>query len=234
MDFVNCHNIRTLFLTDSCYPPLLSEAVDAPVLLFVLGNADLSATPAVSLVGTRRCTAYGTNFCKQFVTELAPQFPGADIISGLAYGIDAAAHTAALENNLQTVAVVAHGLDMIYPAAHRDLASRIIASGGAVVSEYPTGVKPLQGNFLKRNRIVAGLSELTIVAESEVRGGAMSTANLAFSYSREVMALPGRASDISSSGCNLLISREKARIYISMPETIKLMGWKPLPRSVRP
>lgn len=228
LDFIHRHKIRTLFITDEDYPRLVAEADDAPVMLFVLGNANLSATPSISLVGTRRCTSYGVNFCKDFVAGISGLLPEASIISGLAYGIDAAAHNAALDNSLQTVAVVAHGLDMIYPAAHRDLARRIIDAGGAIISEYPCGVKPLQRNFLRRNRIVAALSELTVVAESEVRGGAMSTANLAFSYNREVMAVPGRVTDKSSSGCNALIAREKARIYTSVPETIKLMRWHPV------
>ncbi len=227
LDFIDRHSVRALFILDDDYPFLLREIPDAPVMLYVLGSADLNANPVFSLVGTRRCTSYGAGFCRSLVSDLAAYLPSAVVVSGLAYGIDAAAHSAALDNSLATVGVLAHGLDMIYPAAHRDLARRILASGGALVSEYPTGTRPFQGRFLERNRIVAGLSEVTVVAESEIKGGAMSTANLAFSYSREVVALPGRYSDTTSSGCNLLIARNKAHIFTSVPDMMDLMRWKP-------
>lgn len=226
LDFINSHSIQALFMLDSNYPRLLSEIPDAPVVLYKLGEGNLDASPAFSVVGTRRCTSYGSNFCKSLVSDLAVYYPEALVISGLAYGIDAAAHSAALENGLATAAVVAHGLDMIYPASHRDLARSIIKSGGTIVSEYPSGVRPFQRNFLERNRIIAGLSELTVVAESEVKGGAMSTANQAFSYSREIVALPGRSTDVMSSGCNMLISRNKAHIFTSVADLISLMQWK--------
>ena len=226
LDFIDRHSVQALFLTDDNYPHLLREIPDAPVVLYKLGEGNLDASPAFSLVGTRRCTSYGLNFTKSLVADLSAYYPDALVISGLAYGIDAAAHTSALENGVATAAVVAHGLDMIYPAPHRDLARRIIAAGGAIVSEYPSGVRPFQRNFLERNRIVAGLSELTIVAESEVKGGAMSTANQAFSYSREVVALPGRSTDITSSGCNHLIARSKAHIFTSVGDLLSLMQWK--------
>lgn len=226
LEFVKRHGIRAIFFTDDDYPVLLRETPDAPILLYVLGNTDLNATPAFNVVGTRRSTAYGQNLANKLVKDMAAYFPDGMVVSGLAYGIDAAAHTSALESGLRTVAVMAHGLDMIYPAAHRNLARRIIASGGALVSEYPAGIRPFQRNFLQRNRIVAGMCELTVVVESEVRGGAMSTANQAFSYSREVIAVPGRYNDISSSGCNALIARQKAHIYTGIADLISLMGWK--------
>ena len=228
VEFAERHGIRVLFLLDEDYPSLLKEIHDAPIVLYVLGPADLNRQPAVGLVGTRRCTGYGSTFCRQFVGDLAPYFPDSLIVSGLAYGIDGAGHQAALDNNLTTVAVLAHGLNTIYPAGHRDLAKRIIAAGGALVSEYPSGTRPFQRNFLQRNRIVAGICEATIVVESEVRGGAMSTANLAFSYSREVFAVPGRVSDASSSGCNALISRNKAHIFTSVADFMNIMNW-PIP-----
>ena len=225
-EFVSRHSIRVLFLLDDDYPVLLREIPDAPVVLYVIGNANLNAVPSLAMVGTRKCTAYGTSFCGSFVSDIASYYPDAVIFSGLAYGIDASSHIAALDNGLKTVAVVAHGLDTIYPAAHRDLARRIIASGGAIVSEYPSGTRPFQRNFLERNRIVAGLSELTFVIESEVRGGAMSTANQAFSYNREVFALPGRYTDTTSSGTNMLIARNKARIFTSVADLMNCMQWK--------
>lgn len=225
-EFIQRHSIRALFLLDDDYPYLLKEIHDAPVMLYVLGEADLNSVPAINIVGTRKCTAYGQNFCKSFVRDFAPYFPDSLIVSGLAYGIDAAAHQSALANGICTVAVVAHGLDTIYPAANRGLAKAIIASGGAIVSEYPTKTKPYQANFLQRNRIVAGLCEATIVVESEKRGGAMSTANLAFSYSREVFAVPGRHTDVKSEGCNSLISRNKASIFTSVPDFMNHMNWE--------
>ena len=226
LEFVERHGMRAVFMTDDEYPALLRESPDAPVLIYVLGEADLNAFPAFNVVGTRRCTAYGQNFTASFVKDMAAYFPNGMVVSGLAYGIDAAAHIAALECGLKTVAVMAHGLDMIYPAAHRDFARRIINAGGAIVSEYPSGIRPFQRNFLQRNRIVAGMCEVTVVAESEVRGGAMSTANQAFSYSREVFALPGRLSDVTSSGCNALISRQKAHIFTGIADFISVMGWE--------
>lgn len=226
-EFMQRHNIRALYLGDKDYPALLSELPDAPVVIYVLGNGDLSAPECLAVVGTRRCTAYGTGFVSNLIKDLAVYYPEMAIVSGLAFGIDASAHQAALDNNLPTIACVAHGLDMIYPSQHRDLARRIVAAGGAIVSEYPTGTRPFQRNFLERNRIIAGLCEVTFVAESEIRGGAMSTANQAFLNNREVMALPGRATDTTSSGCNYLIRSEKAHLITCAADVVQLSGWIP-------
>ncbi|MBD5195412.1 MAG: DNA-protecting protein DprA [Bacteroidales bacterium] len=223
--FARRHNIRCIYYTDDEYPILLREIQDAPVMLYVLGNADLNASPAVAMVGTRKCTAYGMGFCESFVNDFAPYYPEAAVVSGLAFGIDAAAHTAALKNNIKTFAVLAHGLDTIYPSQHRDLARNILNKGGALISEYPTGTRPFRANFLHRNRIVAALSEATIVVESEIKGGAMSTANLAFNYNREVYALPGRVSDRASEGTNLLIAQNKAKIFTSLADMMAEMRW---------
>lgn len=223
--FVERHHISTYFLLDDDYPPVLQELPDAPVMLFILGKPVFDASPSIAMVGTRRCTSYGTSFCEKFISDLAVYYPEALIVSGLAYGIDAASHAAALRNGLPTAAVLAHGLDIIYPSPHRELARQIIASGGALITEYPSRTRPFRGNFLKRNRIVAGLSELTFVVESEVKGGAMSTAHLAFTYDREVYALPGRYTDSTSSGTNMLISRGKAHIFTSLADLMSNMGW---------
>ncbi|MDE7180243.1 MAG: DNA-processing protein DprA [Muribaculaceae bacterium] len=227
-EFMNRHSIHPLFLLDADYPVRLSEIPDAPVMLFVLGSTQLDGSPSLAVVGTRRSTSYGHSFCEKFITDLAAYYPQAAIISGLAYGIDAAGHNAALDSGLPTFAVLAHGLDTIYPAQHRDLARRILASGGSLISEYPSGTRPYRNHFLQRNRIVAGMSEVTVVVESEVKGGAMSTANLAFSYNREVYAVPGRYTDLASSGTNMLISRGKARIFTSLADMMSEMRW-PLP-----
>ena len=228
VEFMQRHGIRAYSLYDEDYPMLLREIPDAPVVLYKLGNANLDSEKLISIVGTRRPTNYGTGFCSRLVDEIGGYFPESVIVSGLAYGIDSASHIAALERGLQTVGVVAHGLDTVYPAANRDLAGRMVRSGGAIVSEYPSGTRIFQGNFLKRNRIIAGLSHVTVVVESEIRGGAMSTANTAFNYSRDVMALPGRISDRMSEGCNLLIRKNKAGMITMAADMIEKMNWKPL------
>lgn len=225
-EFCNRHNISPIFLNDEDYPRLLAEIPDAPVLIYKLGEADLNGEHFINMVGTRRCTGYGIDFCNKMLADLAPLIPDVKVVSGLAYGIDAAAHNAALANGLTTIAVVAHGLDTIYPAGHRQLAKEIISQGGAIISEYPSGTTPFPRRFLERNRIVAGLCEVTVVVESEIKGGAMSTANLAFSYMRDVMAVPGRVNDRMSTGTNHLISREKARILCSHTDIIEVAGWR--------
>lgn len=222
------HNIHGYSLLSPDYPVRLSQTADAPVYLYKLGEADLDSEHIVSVVGTRRPTPYGNDFCGRLVADLGDYFPDLMVVSGLAYGIDSCAHSACLEKGIKTVAVVAHGLSMIYPAQHRDLARRIIRAGGAIVSEYPFLSTPYRQRFLERNRIVAGLSDVTVVVESDIKGGAMSTANMAFSYSRDVMALPGRISDKESSGCNLLIRKGKANLISGAADLIEYTGWKPL------
>lgn len=228
------HNIHPLFVLDEDYPSQLAETDDPPLILYKLGDADLEAEQIMAVVGTRKPTPYGLDFCNRIVEETAEYFPEAVVVSGLAYGVDAAAHKKALEKGIPTVAVVAHGLNMIYPAANRNLAKEIIRGGGAIVSEYPFGVKPFKPNFLARNRIVAGLSDVTIVVESRIKGGAMSTANYAFLYNREVMALPGRSIDELSSGCNLLIRKNKAHLIECAADMIDVTGWTPLDIPVAP
>ena len=228
------HNITPLFVLDEDYPERLAETEDPPVILYKLGEGDLAGEHMVSVVGTRKPSPYGLGFCNKLVEEIAEYFPDSNIVSGLAYGIDAASHRKALEKGINTIAVVAHGLNMIYPAANRNLAKEIIHSGGAILSEYPFGVQPFKPNFLARNRIVAGITDVTVIVESNIRGGAMSTANFAFMYSREVMALPGRISDELSSGCNLLIRKNKAHLIESTADLIEVTGWSPLNIPINP
>lgn len=232
--FTSRHSVKVISLLDDDYPWLLAEVPDVPVTLYMLGDADLNSQHTISVVGTRKPTQYGMNFCRQFCMDLGSYFPDLTIISGLALGIDSAAHTAALETNNPTIAVVAHGLDMLYPAANRDLARRIIQSGGSIITEYPSGSTPYAARFLERNRIVAGLSQITAVIESPIKGGAMSTANLAFHYNREVVSLPGRVTDSVSAGCNLLIRKEKAHLLTAAADVIELMDWKPLGKHIEP
>lgn len=232
--FVENNHIRPIYFTDEAYPHRLLECDDAPAMLFTLGNADLNATHVISIVGTRNATAYGINFINHLVDDLASRIDSLLIVSGLAMGCDIAAHRRALHNSIPTAAVVAHGLDTIYPAAHRQLAREIVKCGGALVSEYPSGTTPFPARFLERNRIVAGMSEVTVVVESEVKGGAMSTANLAFSYMREVMAVPGRVTDRMSAGTNHLIRREKARIVATAADLIETAGWRVFDTRLKP
>lgn len=228
------HHISGYFLLNDDYPVRLAETPDAPIFIYKLGEGNLNGKNVVSVVGTRRPTPYGSEFAGNIVEELAGYFPELTVVSGLAYGIDARAHESALRNNVPTIAVVAHGLDMIYPAANRDLARAIIHAGGAIISEYPFGEKPYRQRFLQRNRIVAGISDAIVVAESDIRGGAMSTANLAFNYNRDVFALPGRISDQYSSGCNMLIRKQKGSLITCAADLIEIAGWKPLGKSVAP
>lgn len=228
------HSIQPLFVLDEDYPTRLAEIEDAPIIIYKLGEGNLESEEIASVVGTRRPTPYGVEFCKKLISDLAVYFPSSVIVSGLAYGIDSVAHRAALDSNLATVAVVAHGLNMIYPANHRELAKEILRKGGAIVSEYPFGVTPFKANFLARNRIVAALSDVTVIVESAIKGGAMSTANFAFSYSKDVAALPGRISDELSSGCNHLIRKQKASLITNTADLIELTGWKPLGIDIHP
>lgn len=222
------HNIKVYSLFDDNYPLRVAQIPDAPLILYQIGQTDLNAKHIINIVGTRRPTPYGLDFCNNLVKDLAAYFPNLVVVSGLAFGIDAAAHNAALTSSLPTVAVVAHGLNMIYPAAHRNLARQLVKTGGSLVSEYPFGEQPYRQRFLERNRVIAALSDVTIVVESDIKGGAMSTANTAFSYSRDVMALPGRISDRYSSGCNLLLRKQKAHLISCAADLIELTGWKPL------
>lgn len=220
-------NVRPTFITDPEYPFLLRESANAPAVIFTRGECPAAFSKSLSVVGTRHATQYGLTFVNSLVEELAASHPDLYVVSGLAYGIDACAHAAALRNNLATIAAVAHGLDTVYPAQHRDMADAIVAAGGCILTEYPSGTRPFRPNFLRRNRIIAGLTEATLVAESDVRGGAMSTARAAFASNREVLALPGRATDRFSSGCNKLVQDQIAHLVTSASDVCKAIGWKP-------
>lgn len=228
------HNIDCLFLGEGEYPSRLAEIPDPPIVIYKYGKAALDSAHMISVVGTRHCTAYGIGFTDRLVKDLAAYFPDLTVVSGLAFGIDAAAHNAALQAGVPTVAVVAHGLNMIYPAQNRELAKKIVADGGAIITQYPYLDRPFRQRFLERNRIVAALSDVTVVTESDVKGGAMSTANTAFHYNRDVMALPGRISDQYSAGCNLLIRKQKAHMVSSAADVIETTGWEPLGAAIKP
>lgn len=222
--FTEKHNIRCLTLGSEDYPQRLTACDDAPLVLFYMGNADLNKLHIVSVVGTRRCTQYGRDVTERFVREIGELCPDVLVVSGLAYGIDVSAHRTAMECGLKTVGVLAHGLDTLYPAAHRNTAKQMLGQGG-LLTEFFKQTKMDRMNFLRRNRIVAGMADATLVVESACRGGSLSTARIANEYNREVFAVPGRLCDEASAGCNDLISRNKARIFTDAQNFVEAMGW---------
>lgn len=227
IEFARSGNIRILFFTDDDYPRKLKHTEDCPVVLYADGIASFGAERVVSIVGTRSATEYGLQVCRQIVAEMAPYNPV--IASGLATGIDSMAHRAALDNGLQTWAAVGHGLDMVYPYSNHSLAAEI-RQHGAIVSEFVAGTGPEKEHFPARNRIVAGMADVTIVVESSEKGGSLITARLAVDYSRDLYAVPGRCGDVYSAGCNRLIRENKAAIFTSVAEMVADLGWTPGPR----
>ena len=223
--FCENNGIKVLFCTDDDYPVRLNreETQDCPVLLYVLGNADLNPERSVAVVGTRRATSQGRDITDRLVGQLKPL--GTPIVSGLAYGIDAAAHSAALSHGLPTVAVLGHGLDRIYPSANRQLAKQIVEQGGALVTEYLSGTAINPGYFPARNRIIAALSDATVVVEASEKGGALITAAIANGYHREVFAVPGRLTDTYSRGTNNLIATQRAQLVRDAGDIADYMGW---------
>lgn len=223
--FAEKNHIQCIPLMDERYPSRLRECEDAPLSLFYRGNADLNALRVVSMVGTRHATPYGQDICQRFLRDLSALCPEVLVVSGLAYGIDIHSHRAALQNGFNTVGVLAHGLDRIYPAAHRKTAVSMLEQGG-LLTEFMSGTNPDRQNFVKRNRIVAGMSDATIVVESAAKGGALITAELAESYSRDCFAFPGRVGDEFSAGCNALIRKNRAALITSAEDFVKAMGWE--------
>lgn len=227
INFNDAHSIITLFPdSNGGYPEKLTNCDDAPLRLFCLGTPPASDAPTISIVGTRHSTNYGATFINSLMQQIAEALPMAVIVSGLAFGIDILAHRAALKHGLRTVAVLAHGLDTLYPATHRKDAAEIIKSGGALLTEYAPGVKIHKGFFLARNRIVAGMADVTIVVESALRGGAMVTARLASDYNRIVMAVPGRATDPYSEGCNDLVASDRGLMIRNVDDLLRATGWQ--------
>jgi DNA processing protein len=220
--FIEQYNIQALFLTDAGYPQRLLHCPDAPTLLYFKGNANLNAPKVISIIGTRGNTAYGRHLTEQLVADLAGQ--DILILSGLAMGIDAIAHKAALAAQLPTVGVLAHGLDTIYPAQHKTLAKEMLLQGG-LLTEFSSKVAPDKYNFPKRNRIVAGMADATIVVETGTKGGSMITAGLASGYNRDVFAFPGKTTDAKSAGCLSLIQHNKAALITNAQQMMEMMGW---------
>ena len=223
--FAEKNNIQCITITDERYPARLRECEDAPLALFYRGNAPLNALRVVSVVGTRHATPYGEEICRQFMKDLAEACPDTLVVSGLAYGIDIHAHRAALQNGLPTVGVLAHGLDRIYPSSHRETAVEMMDNGG-LLTEFMSGTNPDRQNFVKRNRIVAGMCDAVVVVESAAKGGALITAELAESYHRDCFAFPGKVTDTYSAGCNKLIKNNRASLILSAEDFIEGMGWR--------
>lgn len=225
MEFCRRHNIQILPITSEAYPHRLHDCPDAPVVLYYRGGVDLNASHIIAIVGTRQITEYGKQVCLRLTERLAALLPDAVVVSGLAYGVDIHAHRGSMDHGLATVGVVAHGLDQIYPATHRNDARRMIELGGGILTEYVRGTRPLQGNFLRRNRIVAGMADAVIIVECAERSGSLSTARLADSYGRHVYAVPGRINDPYSIGCNKLIARKGALPLLAIDDVIRDLGW---------
>lgn len=225
-EFVSRNNIRTFFYLDNDYPFRLRQCEDSPVVFFFNGNCDLDAAKILSVVGTRSATIRGKELCEKIIGGLAAGHPDLIIVSGLAYGIDITAHKAALSFNLPTIGVLANGLKTIYPCVHRSTAEAMLKNGG-LLTDFLSDALPERNNFIKRNRIIAGLSDATLIVESGIKGGALITADIAASYNRDVLAVPGSPEDQWSSGCNALIKSNKAALIESPDDIEYFLNWKP-------
>ena len=219
------HDIQMLCMNDDKYPKRLTECTDPPLMLFYKGQADLNRQHVIAVVGTRHCTTYGQDLIRSFLADLSRLCPDTLIVSGLAYGVDIHAHRNALANNMDTVAVLAHGLDDLYPPRHRDTANEMVFHGG-LLTEYMTHTKIDKLNFVRRNRITAGLSDATIVVESAEKGGGLITARISREYNRDVFAFPGPVGAPYSEGCNHLIRDNGAALITSAVDFVKAMGWQ--------
>jgi DNA processing protein len=222
LEFINKNQIKVLPFFDAHYPEKLKHCQDGPLLLFQRGNVDLQNKKIISIVGTRELTIHGKEFCEKLIADLAPLAPV--IVSGFALGADITAHLAAVKNGLQTVACLGHGMNQCYPRGHKKYIKEIEVNGG-FLTEFWSGDSFVKTNFLQRNRIIAGLSEATIVIESAERGGSLVTADIANSYNREVFAVPGRTTDSMSAGCNNLIKSQQAHLLTSAADLVYLLNW---------
>lgn len=225
--FMEKYKIQPLFLNDKHYPQRLLNCYDSPTLLYYRGDANLNTARTIAVIGSRSHTDYGKTFTEKLIKELSAE--NVVIVSGLAFGIDTIAHKASLKNNLSTVGVLAHGLDILYPPENAKLAKQMISGNGGILTEFMSGTKPDRHNFPTRNRIVAGIADATIVIETDIKGGSMITAELANNYNRDVFALPGKTTDIKSRGCNHLIKNNRAALLTSAQDVLEMMGWLPQP-----
>lgn len=224
IEFINRYEINHLFYLEADYPARLKNCEDGPVILFYKGDVDFNQAKVLSIVGTRNATDYGKECCNKLIDDLKTRNHNILIVSGLAYGIDICAHRAALRNSLETVAVLGHGLATLYPSVHKATAKEITKQG-ALVTDFVSNTQPDRNNFVKRNRIIAGLADATLVVESGIKGGALITADIANSYNRDVLAFPGRANDNYSQGCNWLIKSNKASLIENVEDLEYILGW---------
>lgn len=230
--FIEKYKIKYHFFSDADYPLRLKQCEDAPVIFYYKGEADWNHGKVLSIVGTRSATEYGKDMCGKLIEGLVERGHNPLIVSGLAYGIDIVAHREALKNNLLTAAVLGHGLQTIYPALHTGVA-REISHQGALLTEFSSSTKPDRNNFVRRNRLIAGLSDATIVVESGVKGGALITADIANSYNRDVFAVPGRSGDPYSHGCNYLIKTNRAGLVESAKDLEYALRWDTIKKEPR-
>jgi len=222
LKYIQDNQLKTYYFEDKSYPKRLKNCIDGPILLFGAGNINFNNPKVISIVGTRNITAHGRSFCEQLVEELSVLNPL--IISGFAYGVDITAHKAAIKNNLQNIGCLAHGLNQIYPKVHKNYMHQVEENGGFLTEFWSTS-NPERENFIKRNRVIAGISEATIVIESAEKGGSLITADIANSYNREVFAVSGRPTDKFSMGCNNLIKQQKAQLITSAADVIYMLNW---------
>jgi DNA processing protein len=224
IEFIEKYKIKPLFITDKEYPKRLLNCYDSPTLLFYKGTADLNASKIIAIIGTRNHTDYAKQVTEKMIKDLASQ--NIMVVSGMAYGVDAIAHKAAVKNSLPTIGVLAHGLDQLYPREHAGLAKDMIKNGGGLLTEHRSKTKPDKHNFPVRNRIVAGMSDAVVVVETGIKGGSMITAELANGYNKDVFAVPGKVTDAKSAGCNYLIKNNKAMLLTDAQELMEVMGWE--------
>ncbi|MBQ4820150.1 DNA-processing protein DprA [Aquimarina sp. MMG016] len=223
LKFIEQNNINYLIYDQADYPDKLKHCIDSPIVLFSTGNIDLKNQRILSIVGTRKVTSYGVQFCEELIETIVPLNPV--IVSGFAYGVDITAHRAAVKHNLQTIGCLAHGLNQIYPKVHKKYVAQVEENGGFFTDFWSTDTFDRK-NFLGRNRIIAGLSEATVVIESADKGGSLVTAEIANSYNRDVFAVPGRAQDPFSKGCNTLIKTQRAHMLTSAADLIYMLNWE--------
>ncbi len=224
VEFILKNQLSAYFFTDAGYPFRLKDCPDAPLMLFGKGRLELNRGKFIGIVGTRNASDYGKEYCNNLIADLAGMCPDLTIVSGLAYGIDITAHKAALDNGLPTIAIPGHGLDRIYPARHRDTAISMLKNGG-ILSEFLSKTLPDSHNFVQRNRIIAGMSDATVVVESKKEGGSLITAAIALSYNRDVFAFPGRPTDENFAGCNRLIKQNRAALIENADDLVQNMNW---------
>ena len=225
MEFIEKNSIKAMTMQDDDYPQRLKECPDAPIILFYKGEADLNKSRVINIVGTRQCTTYGQDMVRRLIDDLRMMCPDVLIVSGLAYGIDICAHRQALADGFETVGVLAHGLDQIYPHHHRDTAVEMVKKGG-LLTEYMSQTQALPNNFRQRNRIVAGMSDATILVESAYKGGGLITCRIAQEYGRDVFAFPGAVGMPFSEGCNRMIRSNTAALITSAQDLVESMGWE--------